>query len=85
MVRPCRHAEIPAVLALWCAAEVVPSGSDNAGGLPRLLDTGDDALLVAEADGRVVGALIAAWDAGAATCTGWRCCRVGAGVGSCGT
>jgi len=53
------------VLAVWRAAEVVPSVSDDAGSLRRLLDTSDDALLIAEVDGRVVGTLIAAWD-------GWR-------------
>jgi hypothetical protein len=31
----------------------------------RLLEDGDGALLVAEADGRVVGAIVAGWD-------GWR-------------
>jgi ribosomal protein S18 acetylase RimI-like enzyme len=65
MVRPCRPAEIPVVLALWHAAEVVPSVSDDADSLRRLLDTSDDALLVAEMDGHLVGTLIAAWD-------GWR-------------
>ena len=48
VVRSCRRAEIPVVLALWRAAEVVPSVSDDASSLRRLLDTSDDALLVAE-------------------------------------
>jgi ribosomal protein S18 acetylase RimI-like enzyme len=53
------------VLALWSAAEAVPTVSDDAASLRRLLDSSADALLVAEVDGRLVGTLIAAWD-------GWR-------------
>jgi len=65
VVRPCQRAEILVVLALWRAAEVVASVSDDAGSLRRLLDTSDDALLVAEVDGHLVGTLLAVWD-------GWR-------------
>ena len=43
----------------------VPSVSDDPASLERLLATSEDALLVAEADGRVVGTIIAGWD-------GWR-------------
>jgi GNAT superfamily N-acetyltransferase len=43
----------------------VPTVSDDAASLQRLLDSSADALLVAEVDSHVVGALIAAWD-------GWR-------------
>jgi ribosomal protein S18 acetylase RimI-like enzyme len=50
---------------VWRAAEIVPSVSDDTGSLRRLLDTSDDALLIAEVDDRMVGTLIAAWD-------GWR-------------
>lgn len=53
------------VLALWRAADAVPTVSDDAASLLRLLDGRTDALLVAEVDGRLVGTLIAAWD-------GWR-------------
>ncbi len=53
------------VLALWRAADAVPTVSDDAASLRRLLDSRTDALLVAEVDGRLVGTLIAAWD-------GWR-------------
>jgi len=53
------------VLALWHAADAVPTVSDNANSLRRLLEGSADALLVAVVDGRLVGTMIAAWD-------GWR-------------
>jgi ribosomal protein S18 acetylase RimI-like enzyme len=65
VVRPGRPEEVPAVLELWRAAGSVPGVSDDAVSLERLLETSADALLVAEADGRVVGTIIAGWD-------GWR-------------
>ena len=65
VVRPGRLKEIPAVLGLWRAAGSVPSVSDDPTSLERLLATSEDALLVAEADGRLVGTIIAGWD-------GWR-------------
>jgi hypothetical protein len=52
-VRPARRAEIPAVLALWREADAVPSFSDDPASLRRLLDAGEDALLVAEAEHRL--------------------------------
>jgi ribosomal protein S18 acetylase RimI-like enzyme len=48
VVRPARRSEIPAILALWREADAVPSVSDDPASLRRLLDTSDDALLVAE-------------------------------------
>jgi ribosomal protein S18 acetylase RimI-like enzyme len=76
VVRPARRSEIPAVLALWREADAVPSISDDPASLRRLLDTSEDALLVAEtaagpgpgdpgAGGRLVGTIVAGWD-------GWR-------------
>jgi ribosomal protein S18 acetylase RimI-like enzyme len=65
LVRPCRREEVPAVLALWLAAGLVPGVTDDAASLGRLLRLAGAALLVAEVDGRLAGTLIAAWD-------GWR-------------
>jgi ribosomal protein S18 acetylase RimI-like enzyme len=65
VVRPARRDELGAVLGLWREAEAVPSVSDDPASLGRLLDTSDDALLVAEMDGGLVGTIIAGWD-------GWR-------------
>jgi ribosomal protein S18 acetylase RimI-like enzyme len=65
VVRPGRPEEVPVVLGLWRVAGSVPGVSDDPVSLERLLETSADALLVAEADGRVVGTIIAGWD-------GWR-------------
>ena len=65
VVRPGRLEEIPEVLGLWREAGSVPSVSDDPASLERLLETSEDALLVAEVDGRMVGTVIAGWD-------GWR-------------
>jgi ribosomal protein S18 acetylase RimI-like enzyme len=65
LVRPGRREEIPEVLAVWREAGSVPSVSDDPASLGRLLETSGDALLVAEAGGRMVGTIIAGWD-------GWR-------------
>jgi len=66
MVRPARDDDISAVLELWeearSPAAVTP---DSREALELLLDAAPDGLLVAESDGRIVGALVAAWD-------GWR-------------
>jgi ribosomal protein S18 acetylase RimI-like enzyme len=65
VVRPGRLEEIPEVLGLWREAGSVPSVSDDPASLERLLATSEDALLVAEVDGRLAGTVIAGWD-------GWR-------------
>ncbi len=65
LIRSRRVDELQVVLDIWRRAGAVPSVSDNSAGLRRLLETDADALLVAEADGQVVGTLIATWD-------GWR-------------
>jgi ribosomal protein S18 acetylase RimI-like enzyme len=66
IVRPAQADDIPGVLELWnrarSPAAVTP---DDDQVLSRLMDHTADALLVAELDGEIVGALIAAWD-------GWR-------------
>jgi ribosomal protein S18 acetylase RimI-like enzyme len=63
-VRPARRTDVPAVLDLWATAGSPHAMTPNEpGAVERVVDEGS--LLVAERDGAVVGALIAAWD-------GWR-------------
>ena len=66
-MRRCERADVPAVLGLWAAARSGhASTADRAEDVERLIaDSSPAALLVAEREGEVVGALIAAWD-------GWR-------------
>lgn len=65
-MRPCRPSELQAVIELWAAARCHPASlPDTPSGVERLLNHSWDALLVAELDGEIVGALITAWD-------GWR-------------
>jgi ribosomal protein S18 acetylase RimI-like enzyme len=59
------EADIQSVLDLWQLAESPPSATDDNGSLGQLLERDPGALLLAEADGDIVGSLIAAWD-------GWR-------------
>jgi ribosomal protein S18 acetylase RimI-like enzyme len=62
--RPATADDIADVLAFWRdAAE--PTSTDSAEALGRLLRRDPGALIVAVADGRVVGSVIAGWD-------GWR-------------
>ncbi len=56
--------DIAAVLALWRAA-ADPTSTDSVEALAGLLSRDPGALIVAEADGRIVGSVIAGWD-------GWR-------------
>jgi len=56
--------DVAAVLALWEAADAVPSVTDTAEVVERLV-TEHEALVVAVAGGVVVGTVIAGWD-------GWR-------------
>lgn len=65
-IRRCRQADVAAVLDLWAQARSEhASTSDRLDDVERLVADSPAALLVAERDGEVVGALIAAWD-------GWR-------------
>jgi ribosomal protein S18 acetylase RimI-like enzyme len=65
-VRRCQRADVPAVLDLWAQARSEHASTpDRPDDVERLLADSPAALLVAERDGEVVGALIAAWD-------GWR-------------
>jgi ribosomal protein S18 acetylase RimI-like enzyme len=56
--------DIPGVLAFW-RESAEPTSTDSADALAALLRRDPDALIVAEADGTIVGSVIAGWD-------GWR-------------
>ncbi len=56
--------DIPGVLALWQQA-AEPTSTDSSAALAGLLRRDPGALIVGEADGRIVGSVIAGWD-------GWR-------------
>jgi ribosomal protein S18 acetylase RimI-like enzyme len=65
-VRRAARRDVPAVLALWDEARSEHAVSaDRAEEVERLVEGSPAALLVAEHEGEVVGALIAGWD-------GWR-------------
>jgi ribosomal protein S18 acetylase RimI-like enzyme len=65
-VRRCERGDVPEVLALWAQARSEHASTpDRIEDVERLLVDSPAALLVAEHDGVIVGALIAAWD-------GWR-------------
>lgn len=64
-IRVGRDSDIPAVLALWRQAQVVPGHTDDIASLRQLISHDAGALLIAEAGGCIVGSVIAAWD-------GWR-------------
>jgi ribosomal protein S18 acetylase RimI-like enzyme len=66
VVRACRHEDAPAVLELWQQARSEHAiTADRLDDVQRLLSQVAGSLLVADADGVILGALIAAWD-------GWR-------------
>jgi ribosomal protein S18 acetylase RimI-like enzyme len=65
LLRRGRIDEVEALPALWRRAEAGPSTTETADDLRWLLERDADALLVADADGEIVGSLIAGWD-------GWR-------------
>jgi ribosomal protein S18 acetylase RimI-like enzyme len=65
-IRRCRREDAPAVLELWTGARSDhASTADRLEDVDALLSDSPAALLVAEHEGEVIGALIAAWD-------GWR-------------
>lgn len=66
-VRRCRQDDVPAVMDLWAQARSEHAGTPDRRDAVTQLVAADSpaALLVAERDGAIVGALIAAWD-------GWR-------------
>jgi ribosomal protein S18 acetylase RimI-like enzyme len=57
--------DVDAVLALWSSSAPRPGPTDDPSGLAILLDRDPSALIVAEANGRIVGSLVAGFD-------GWR-------------
>lgn len=65
-IRRCRHEDARAVLELWTEARSGhASTADRLDDVERLIGESPAALLVAEREGEIVGALIAGWD-------GWR-------------
>jgi ribosomal protein S18 acetylase RimI-like enzyme len=64
-IRAATQADLHAVLALWRRAAALPTVGETTKSLARLIVRDPGALLVAEADGRLIGAVIAAWN-------GWR-------------
>lgn len=61
-----RREDVPEVLELWAFARSEHASTpDRPGDVERLVDGSPAALLVAEAAGQIVGAVVAAWD-------GWR-------------
>ena len=65
-VRRCRRDDVDAVLDLWALARSSHASTpDRREDVARLVEDSPALLLVAEAAGQVVGAVIAAWD-------GWR-------------
>ncbi len=65
-MRRCQEADVPAVLDLWEQARSGHASTpDRLDDVEGLIADSPAALLVAERDGEIVGALIAAWD-------GWR-------------
>jgi ribosomal protein S18 acetylase RimI-like enzyme len=66
VVRACRPQEVSAVLELWRQAQSEHATTANRlDDVQRLILEASGSLLIADADGVILGALIAAWD-------GWR-------------
>jgi ribosomal protein S18 acetylase RimI-like enzyme len=65
-IRPARTTDISGVLSVWERARSdAASTPDDAESVSRLIEHTEDALLVAEFEGELVGVLVAGWD-------GWR-------------
>jgi ribosomal protein S18 acetylase RimI-like enzyme len=64
-IRDAESREIPAVLALWRAADATPSVTDDEHALQLAVAHPTARLLVAEVDERIVGCILAGFD-------GWR-------------
>ena len=64
-IRDARLEDVAAILDLWRQADATPGVTDTAADLRRALTDSPAHLLVAEADGRLVGSIIGTFD-------GWR-------------
>ena len=64
-IRPARPDQAQQILEVWQDAEATPSPTDTRAEVTKLLGEPAAVLLVAEADGRLVGTVIGGWD-------GWR-------------
>ena len=64
LIRECRPAEAEALLSLWQAAGTSPSVTDTITDIRNTIES-SASVLIAEADSRIVGSLIATFD-------GWR-------------
>ncbi|HEY2479531.1 MAG TPA: GNAT family N-acetyltransferase [Solirubrobacterales bacterium] len=65
LLRAGRVDDVEGVLGLWRRAEASPSPTETAEDVRGLLRRDPEALLLAEAEGEIVGSLIVGWD-------GWR-------------
>jgi ribosomal protein S18 acetylase RimI-like enzyme len=65
LIRRGNAADVSDLLILWRRAEASPSPTETAADVVGLLERDPEALLVAEAEGEIVGSLIVGWD-------GWR-------------
>jgi len=65
LLRECRSEDVEAVLDLWQKADATPGITDNADDLRRAVTESQATVLLAEAEGRIVGSIIGAFD-------GWR-------------
>jgi len=64
-IRPARPDEVAQILTVWREADATPSPTDTREEVLKLLREPAAVLLVAEADGRLVGTVIGGW-------AGWR-------------
>jgi ribosomal protein S18 acetylase RimI-like enzyme len=62
IIREVRRDDIEALLALWRTTESGPSVTDTPEHLSMLIDKAPDLFLAAEANGRIVGSVLGAWD-----------------------
>ena len=61
-LRSARPEEAPSILAVWREADAEPTTTDDPERVRQLMAADADAVIVADADGRLVGTVIAGWD-----------------------